>query len=122
MIAKVLSGGFKVLKNEGKTNHPIGLPMDLLNLKSWHDIAVLEIGTNHFGEVKYLTDICEPNIGVVTSIGPAHLEYFKNLNGVLREKYSLVDNLKKPTIAILNRDSQLLQKRYLPGVSLRSSY
>jgi len=113
MIAWVLSAKFKVLKNEGTKNNHIGLPMALLNLNSTHEIAVLEIGTNHFGEVANLARICSPDIGVITNIGPSHLEYFHNLEGVLREKYSLFDNLKIPHIGILNADDPLLRKKIL---------
>lgn len=111
MIAWVLSKRYKVLKNEGTKNNHIGLPLTLLNLNSQHDLAVLEIGTNHFGEVDYLSKICLPNIGIITNIGPAHLEYLYNLEGVFREKYTLVKNLGKPYIAILNADDNLLKKR-----------
>lgn len=110
MIACVLSKKFKVLKNEGTKNNPIGLPMALMNVDSSCDIAVLEIGTNHFGEVRYLAGVCLPNVGIITNIGPSHLEYFGDLGGVLREKSMLLDALKEPKIAILNRDDDLLKK------------
>ncbi len=111
MIAHVLSGKFKVLKNEGTKNNQIGLPLTLLNLNASSDIAVLEIGTNHPGEVEYLTRICEPSIGIITNIGPSHLEYLRDLGGVLREKYKMVENLKNPHIAILNADDNLLKRK-----------
>ena len=109
MVAWILSQRFKVLKNEGTQNNHIGLPLTLLNLETGHDIVVLEIGTNHPGEVEYLSKICEPNVGIITNIGPAHLEYFHNLKGVLKEKYALIKNLKRPSIAILNSDDSLLR-------------
>lgn len=111
MIAHVLSAKFRVLKNEGTKNNPIGLPMTLRNLNSSHDMAVLEVGTNHFGEVEYLAKICLPNIGVITNIGASHLEFFNDLKGVLKEKYALLDNLEDPRIAILNTDDSLLRKK-----------
>ncbi|MBU4346137.1 MAG: UDP-N-acetylmuramoyl-tripeptide--D-alanyl-D-alanine ligase [Candidatus Omnitrophica bacterium] len=111
MIAWILSKKFNVLKNEGTKNNHIGLPLALLNLRPEHDIAVLELGTNHFGEIDYLGAICQPNIGIITNIGPVHLEYFHNLEGVFREKYRLIENLKKPYIAILNADSGPLRKQ-----------
>ena len=109
MIAGVLSKKFKVLKNAGTKNNHIGLPLTLLGLDKSHDVAVLEIGTNHFGEVKYLAEIAQPNIGIITNIGPSHLEFFKHERGVLREKYSLIKNLIPPHIAILNADNNLLK-------------
>lgn len=110
MIAWVLSGKFNVLKNEGTQNNHIGLPMTLLKLNKDTQAAVLELGTNHFGEIEYLARIAQPNIAVITNIGPSHLEFFHDLKGVLREKYTLVKNLNKPGIAILNADDRLLGK------------
>lgn len=110
MIAWVLSGKFRVLKNEGTKNNFIGLPMSLLKLNVSHDIAVLELGTSRFGEIEYLSGICQPNIGVITNIGPAHLEYLKDLEGVFSEKSALLKNLKNPFIAVLNADDEYLKK------------
>jgi UDP-N-acetylmuramoyl-tripeptide--D-alanyl-D-alanine ligase len=109
MIAWVLSGKYKVLKNEGTKNNHIGLPLTLLKLDSSYDAVVLEIGTNHFGEVDYLSRIAGANIGVITNIGPSHLEYFKNLKGVFKEKCALLSGLNKPAIAILNADDRFLK-------------
>ncbi len=111
MIAWALSAKFKVLKNEGTKNNHIGLPLTLLNLKSEYGIVVLEIGTNHFGEVEYLTKVCQPNIGIITNIGPSHLEYLRDLNGVLDEKYTLISSLREPYLAVLNADDDLLKKK-----------
>ena len=113
MIARILSKDFRVLKNEGTKNNHIGLPLTLLNLDSSYDVAVLEVGTNHFGEVKYLSDIACANIGVITNIGPSHLEYFKNLGGVFKEKYDLVRNLKGPAITVLNGDDPYLRRELI---------
>lgn len=125
MLAWVLEGKFPVLKNEGTKNNHIGLPLTLANLAPEQRLAVLEIGTNHFGEVNYLAKICQPNIGIITAIGPSHLEYFKTLKGVFKEKYTLIDMLKRPTIGILNADDRFLkiklrlksQKPFLLGFS-----
>jgi len=110
MIAWLLSKKFKVLKNEGTKNNHIGLPLTLLKLKSSYDIAVVELGTNHPGEIRYLAKIALPNIAVITNIGPSHLEFFSDLNGVLKEKYCLVKHLLLPNIAVLNSDDRLLRK------------
>jgi UDP-N-acetylmuramoyl-tripeptide--D-alanyl-D-alanine ligase len=110
MAAWILAERFKVLKNEGTKNNQIGLPLTLLNLDSTYGIVVLEIGTNHFGEVAYLSKICQPNIGIITDIGPAHLEYLRNLEGVFKEKRALIENLAKPCLAILNADNVWLKE------------
>ncbi len=111
MIAWALSKRLKVLKNPGTKNNQIGLPLALLGLNRTHECAVLEIGTNHFGEVGYLAGICQPNIAVLTNIGSSHLEYFKSLEGVLREKYVLVTKLKAPKLALFNLDDPFLRKK-----------
>jgi len=111
MISCVLSSKYKVLSNEGTKNNHIGLPMTLLQLNNKHDAAVLEMGTNNFGEISYLSKIAEPNIGLITNIGAAHLEAFVDLDGVFREKYALVDNLTKPYVCLLNTDDGILRKK-----------
>jgi UDP-N-acetylmuramoyl-tripeptide--D-alanyl-D-alanine ligase len=113
MVACVLSKKFRVLKNEGTKNNQIGLPLTLLNLNGSYDFAVLEIGTNHFGEIDYLAKIARPNISIITNIGPSHLEYLKTLNGVLKEKIALLRQLNNPYIAILNADDKLLKQYVL---------
>ena len=109
MIAWILSANARVLKNEGTKNNQVGLPQTLIQLKESDDFAVVEIGTNHFGEVNYLAAIARPNIGVLTNIGPSHLEFLKNLKGVLKEKSGLLNNLNSPAIALLNADDQYLR-------------
>ena len=111
MISRVLSRKFNVLKNEGTKNNHIGLPMTLLGLRASHDFAVLEIGTNHFGEVGYLARVCRPNVGVITNIGPSHLKYFKSLAGVLKEKSSLLKHFAYPAVAVLNADDAFLTRQ-----------
>jgi UDP-N-acetylmuramoyl-tripeptide--D-alanyl-D-alanine ligase len=110
MIVRVLSSKFKVLGSEGTKNNHIGLPLTLLKLDKTYDIAVLELGTNHFGEIRYLADIASPNIGIITNIGPAHLKYLKDLEGVFKEKRGLITALKSPAIAVLNADDKYLRK------------
>jgi len=111
MVAQVLAQKYKVLKNEGTKNNHIGLPQALLGLDKSFDLAVLEISTNHFGEVAYLSGICSPDIGIITNIAPAHLENFKNLQGVFKEKYALINRLKHPHLAVLNSDDNFFKNR-----------
>ncbi|MDD5078786.1 MAG: UDP-N-acetylmuramoyl-tripeptide--D-alanyl-D-alanine ligase [Candidatus Omnitrophica bacterium] len=109
MLAWILAERFNVLKTAGTKNNHIGLPMTLLGLKAGHQACVLELGTSDFGEISYLSKICRPNIGIITNIGPSHLEYFKDLNGVLQEKYSLMGHLRSPAVAVVNADDRLLR-------------
>lgn len=111
MLTWVLSQKFKVLKNEGTKNNQIGLPLTLLKLDPSYNVVILELGTNHFGEIDYLSKICKPNIGIINNIGPAHLEYLHNLKGIFYEKYALIEGLKRPCLAILNSDDSLLRRQ-----------
>ncbi len=110
MIAWILAKKFKVLKNIGTQNNHIGLPMTLLKLDSSYKAVVLEAGTNHPGEIEYLTRIAQPTIGIITTIGPSHLEHLKSVANIFKEKVSLLKYLKRPYFAILNADDSLLKK------------
>lgn len=103
MISWVLSSKYNVLKNEGTQNNQIGVPLTLLRIHSKHDVCVVELGTNRKGEIRYLSQISSPNIGVITNIGPAHLEFLGSLKGVYKEKVELLRMLKPPGIAFLNK-------------------
>jgi len=89
-IANVLSEIAPTLKTFGNENNLIGLPRTIFRLQPHHKFAVLELGSNHFGEIEKLAEICRPEIGIVTSIGAAHLEFFRDLKGVFQEKSSLL--------------------------------
>ncbi len=110
MVRWVLSGATEVLGTEGTQNNHIGCPLTLLKLRAQHRVAVVEIGTNHFGEVAYLTGICRPTVGLITNIGPAHLEFFGSEEGVYREKFDLIRGLRAPRIAVLNADDRFLAR------------
>lgn len=110
MVTKVLSEKYVVLSTEGNLNNQIGVPRTLLKLEKKHQIAVIEIGTNHPGEIKYLCSILEPTHGLITNIGREHLEFFKTLGGVAKEEGALFENLaqRKGTIAFVNNDDKHL--------------
>jgi UDP-N-acetylmuramoyl-tripeptide--D-alanyl-D-alanine ligase len=111
MIEAVLSQKFKVLKTEGNLNNQIGLPLMLFRLNAKHEIAVLEMGTNHFGEIGFLCRVAEPTHGLITNIGLAHLEFFHDLKGVAEEKASLfrwIAGLGARGLAFVNSDDQLI--------------
>src|SRR3990172_4231593 len=86
MLAALLFRSRKVLKNPGNRNNLIGLPLALLELSGDHDVAVLEMGTNHPGEIARLSAISAPDVAVITNIAPAHLKGLGSLEGVAREK------------------------------------
>ncbi|MFH0877379.1 MAG: UDP-N-acetylmuramoyl-tripeptide--D-alanyl-D-alanine ligase [Candidatus Omnitrophota bacterium] len=110
MLAWVLGAKYHVLKNEGTQNNLIGVPLTLLKIHSKHDLCVVELGTNRVGEIRQLSQIAEPNMGIITNIGPAHLEFLGSLKGVYREKIDCIKHLKAPMIALLNKGDMLLEK------------
>ena len=112
LTSAILSEKYNVLKTEGNLNNHLGLPMTLLNLKQSHEICVLEVGCNHFGEIKYLCSIAEPDAGLVTNIGKEHLEFFKNLDGVARAEFELYDYLREKEGAVMffNLDDKFINK------------
>lgn len=95
MIASVLSLEYNVLKTHGNLNNHIGLPLTLFKLNKSHEIAVLEFGTNRYGDIKYLAEIAKPQFGLITNIGREHLEYLNNIRGVMREEGELIRYLGK---------------------------
>ena len=92
-IAHVLGARFRVLKSEGNFNNHFGLPLMLLKLEPEHDVAVIEMGMSHAGEIRALAKIAQPEIGVVTNVAPVHLEFFDSLAGIARAKYELIESL-----------------------------
>ncbi|WP_353073743.1 UDP-N-acetylmuramoyl-tripeptide--D-alanyl-D-alanine ligase [Tunturiibacter gelidoferens] len=104
-VAQVLGAKFKVLKSAGNLNNAFGLPLQLLKLERKHEVAVIEMGMNHAGEIAALAQIAEPDWAVVSNVGPVHLEFFpEGLIGIARAKYELIEALPADGIAILNFD------------------
>jgi len=93
LINTVLSVKFKVLATKGNLNNHIGVPLTLLELTNKHDVGVIEMGASKPGDIKELCEITEPNYGIITNIGNAHMEGFKNPNGVFNTKMELFDNI-----------------------------
>ncbi len=104
-VAQVLGARFKVLKSAGNLNNGFGLPLQLLRLEKEHEVAVLEMGMNHAGEIAALAKIAQPNWAVVSNVAPVHLEFFPDgLAGIARAKYELVEALPPDGVAVLNFD------------------
>ncbi|HEV2469415.1 MAG TPA: UDP-N-acetylmuramoyl-tripeptide--D-alanyl-D-alanine ligase [Candidatus Sulfotelmatobacter sp.] len=109
-IAHVLGSKFLVLKSEGNFNNHFGLPLMLLKIEPEHDLAVIEMGMSHAGEIRALAKIAQPEIGVVTNVAPVHLEFFDSVAGIARAKYELVESLPASGIAILNADDEYVSQ------------
>jgi UDP-N-acetylmuramoyl-tripeptide--D-alanyl-D-alanine ligase len=104
-VAVVLGARWRVLKSHGNLNNGFGLPLQLLKLEPEHEIAVIEMGMNHAGEIAVLARIAEPDWAVVTNVAPVHLEYFADgIAGIARAKYELIESLPPDGIAVLNCD------------------
>ena len=104
MLASILKLRGTTLATRGNMNNDIGMPLTLLELDASCRYAVVEMGTNHPGEIGYLAALAAPNIGVVSNAGPAHLEFLKDVAGVAREKGALFSNLVADGVAVINID------------------
>lgn len=104
MIAAILQQQGNVLATQGNLNNDIGVPLTLFRLNEQHDSAVIEMGANHPGEIAYLVDIAEPDVGIVNNAAPAHLEGFGSLEGVARTKGEMFKGLGADATAIINAD------------------
>jgi UDP-N-acetylmuramoyl-tripeptide--D-alanyl-D-alanine ligase len=109
-IAHVLSNRLRVHKSEGNFNNHFGLPLMLLKLQPEHDIAVVEMGMSHLGEITALAQIAQPETGVVTNVAPVHLEFFKSVAEIARAKYELIESLPADGTAVLNADDEFVSQ------------
>jgi UDP-N-acetylmuramoyl-tripeptide--D-alanyl-D-alanine ligase len=109
MIAAVLGEKYHVLKTDGNFNNNIGLPLTVLRLDHTHEIAVLEMGMNHPGEIDYLTRIARPDVAVITNIGDAHIENLGSRENTLKAKCEIFNGMTDAGQAVLNGDDVLLR-------------
>ena len=110
VVASVLSEKYRVLKTEGNFNNEVGLPLTVLSIREQHQVAVLEMGMNHFGEMRRLSEIARPDVCVITNIGPCHLEFLGDLDGVLKAKTEIFEYMNPEGICCLNGDDERLRR------------
>jgi len=109
-IAHVLSTRYRVLKSEGNFNNHFGLPLMLLKLEPERDVAVIEMGMSHAGEIRALAKVAQPEMGVLTNVAAVHLEFFDSLAGIARAKYELIESLPPNGTAVLNADDEYVSQ------------
>lgn len=109
MIAEILSGKYTVLTNEGNQNNHIGVPLTLLRISASHQVAAIELGTNHPGEIAMLTDLIKPDVGVITNIGKGHIGFFGSVEAIYKEKTRLFDSMKSGSVIFKNMEDAFLR-------------
>lgn len=113
LTCAVLSRKYRVLATEGNLNNHIGVPLTILKITSEHEVAIIEMGASAEGEIRLLSDIAQPTIGVITNIGKAHLQGFGSQKGILRAKSELFEYLEHSNgVYLLNGDDPLLRERW----------
>lgn len=123
MIAAVLSQRYRTLKTEGNLNNQIGVPMTVSRITRAHEAAVIELGISGFGEMRALARIARPTVAVYTVIGHAHLEFLHDLDGVLRAKTEMLEEMEDTAPVVVNGDDEKLralrcrQRKILYGLS-----
>ena len=111
ILAALLGAKFGVLKSEGNLNNEYGLPLTLLRLEPEDKAAVVELGMSHRGELRRLTEIAEPEVGVVTRVAPVHLEFFASVEEIALAKRELIEGLAGPDpVAVLNADDPRVER------------
>ena len=109
ILAALLGTRFRVLKSEGNFNNEYGLPLTLFRLDEKHQAAVLEMGMSRSGELARLAEIARPDVGVVTRVAPAHLEFFASVEEIALAKRELIEGLNgRESVAVLNADDPLV--------------
>ena len=115
MIAAVLRTKFRVMSTEGNLNNHIGVPQTLLRLERQHQVGVVEIGTNHFGEIAHLCSVAEPTHVLITNIGREHLEFFGSVEGVAKAEGEAFEwirkNRRSKAIGFVNQDDKRIRKQ-----------
>jgi len=120
MVAAVLCQSFNVLKNEGNYNNTIGLPHTIFKLNKNHEICVMEMGMNSFGEISKLASIVSPDLALITNIGSAHIEFLGSRENILKAKMEIVENFTRNDTLIINGDDKMLKTLDRKGFTIIS--
>jgi len=110
ITAEFLAARYQVFRNRGNLNNHIGLPLSLLELRNRPDIAVVELGMNHFGEISTLVRISEPEVRVWTNVGPAHLEFFDSVDAIAEAKSEIMDGARSGDLLVANADDDRVMR------------
>lgn len=108
MVAAALAEKYRVLKTQGNYNNDIGLPLTVFGLDREHEIAVLEMGMNHFGEIRHLASIAHPDSALITNIGMAHIENLGSQEGILQAKLEITEYFGEENTLFFNGDDAFL--------------
>ena len=119
LVRAVLAERYDEMATEGNFNNDVGVPKTLFRLNVMHEIAVIEMGASHPGDIKTLAETAEPTCGLITNVGKAHLQGFGSLEGVIHTKGELYDNLatRDDSVIFVNADNDLLMGILPQGVA-----
>lgn len=109
MVTKILLNKFVVLSNQGNKNNHIGVPLTILKIQSSHELGVIEIATNHPGEIALLTELINPMFGIITNIGKGHIGFFGSLEAIYKEKTALYEKMRAGSVIFLNMEDKYLK-------------
>lgn len=108
MLSAVLGRHMRVMKTQGNLNNQTGVPLTVLTLEPTHEVAIVEMGTNHFGEIERLSRVAQPTICLLTNIGVAHIEFFGSREGILQGKSEMLQHMRPGGTVIVNGDDDML--------------
>lgn len=109
MVSAVLAMKYNTLKTQGNFNNDLGLPMTVFRLEQKHEMAVLEMGMSHMGEINYLASIAKPDVAIITNIGMSHIENLGSRENIFRSKMQICDFFGKDNLLIVNGDDEFLK-------------
>ena len=121
VIAELLGGAHRVVKNRGNLNNHLGLPLSLLELRHGADVAVMELGMNHAGEIRVLVEVAAPEVRVWTNVGEAHIGHFGSADLIADAKAEILENATAATVLVANADDDRVMARtgQFPGRQIR---